>query len=75
MDLFPSPAQDRLMTKRMEKMKMQTELKQLQSYRVSLESFKANLENKDSELTNMLESTGKYGHSLQPCQSAVHQIQ
>uniref|UniRef100_A0A3Q4BDR6 Kinetochore protein NDC80 n=1 Tax=Mola mola TaxID=94237 RepID=A0A3Q4BDR6_MOLML len=48
---------DRLMTKRMEKMKMQTELKQLQSYRVSLESFKANLENKDSELTNTLEIT------------------
>lgn len=74
MDSFSSPAQDRLMTKRMEKMKMQTELKQLQSYRASLESFKANLENKDSELTNTLESTGKSGPSLQPCQSVLHHI-
>lgn len=54
-----SPAQDRLMTKRMERMKLQTDLKQLQSYRSSLDSFKANLENKVSELTNELENTGK----------------
>lgn len=54
-----SPAQDRLMTKRMERMKLQTDLKQLQSYRSSLDSFKANLENKVSELTNELENSGK----------------
>lgn len=47
------------MTKRMEKMKLQTDLKQLQSYRSSLDSFKANLENKVSELTNELENSGK----------------
>lgn len=48
------------MTKKMEKMKLQTDLKKLQSYRSSLESFKANLENKASELKDELETTGKY---------------
>lgn len=57
--LYLTPAQDRLMTKRMERMKLQTDLKQLQSYRSSLDSFKANLENKVSELTNDMENSGK----------------
>lgn len=61
MDPPVSPDQDRLMTKRMERMKLQTDLKQLQNYRSSLESFKANLESKASELNNELEHTGKYG--------------
>ncbi|XP_005916261.1 kinetochore protein NDC80 homolog [Haplochromis burtoni] len=46
---------DRLMTKRMEKMKLQADLKKLQSYRASLDSFKDNLEKKDSELNVELE--------------------
>ncbi|XP_026044425.1 kinetochore protein NDC80 homolog isoform X1 [Astatotilapia calliptera] len=46
---------DRLMTKRMEKMKLQADLKKLQSYRASLDSFKDNLEKKDSELNAELE--------------------
>lgn len=58
--LFPS-GQDRLMNKRMERMKRQADLKQLQSYSVSLESFKTNLQNKASELSDELEHTGKYG--------------
>lgn len=58
--LFPS-GQDRLMNKRMERMKRQADLKQLQSYSISLESFKTNLQNKASELNDELEHTGKYG--------------
>lgn len=54
------------MTKRMERMKLQTDLKQLQSYRSSLDSFKANLENKMSELTNELENSGKSGGEVVP---------
>lgn len=47
------------MTKRMEKMKLQADLKKLQSYRASLDSFKDNLEKKDSELNAELEISGK----------------
>lgn len=47
------------MTKRMDKMKLQTELKQLQTYRSNLDSFEANLEHKTSELNIELESSGK----------------
>lgn len=52
--------QDRLMTKRMERVKLQADLKKLQSYRSSLDTFMTNLENKDSELNDELENTGKY---------------
>ncbi|KAL7391452.1 hypothetical protein ABVT39_009460 [Epinephelus coioides] len=55
---------DRLMTKRMERVKLQADLKKLQSYRSSLESFKANLENKASELSDELETTGSHMESL-----------
>ncbi|CAG5923616.1 unnamed protein product [Menidia menidia] len=55
---------DRLMTKRMERVKLQADLKKLQSYRSSLESFKANLENKASELTDELETTASHLESL-----------
>ncbi|XP_068594766.1 kinetochore protein NDC80 homolog, partial [Brachionichthys hirsutus] len=55
---------DRLMTKRMERMKLQTDLKQLQNYRSSLESFKTNLENKDSELNNELENAASHLDAL-----------
>ncbi|KAM4745074.1 kinetochore protein NDC80 homolog isoform 2-T2 [Anableps anableps] len=55
---------DRLMTKRMEKVKLQADLKKLQSYRSNLESFTANLENKFSELTDELETTVSHLESL-----------
>lgn len=47
------------MSKRMEKMKMQTDLKKLQNYLSSLQTFEANLEIKHSELNDALESTGE----------------
>ncbi|XP_051277582.1 kinetochore protein NDC80 homolog [Dicentrarchus labrax] len=55
---------DRLTTKRMEKGKLQTDLKKLQSYRSSLDTFQANLENKASELTDELENTVSHLESL-----------
>ncbi|XP_060927669.1 kinetochore protein NDC80 homolog isoform X1 [Limanda limanda] len=55
---------DRLMTKRMEKMKLQADLKKLQSYRINQESFKANLENKASEQKDDLETTASHLESL-----------
>ncbi|XP_054467133.1 kinetochore protein NDC80 homolog isoform X1 [Anoplopoma fimbria] len=55
---------DRLMTKRMERVKLQADLKKLQSYRSNLESFKANLENRASELSDELETTGSHLESL-----------
>ncbi|KAM7017660.1 kinetochore protein NDC80 homolog [Tautogolabrus adspersus] len=55
---------DRLMTKRMERVKLQADLKKLQSYRSSLETFQANLENKDSELKDELETTVSHLESL-----------
>eukprot|EP00064_Thunnus_orientalis_P002005 superscaffoldBa00000139_g2010 len=51
---------DRLMTKRMEKVKLQSDLKKLQSYHSSLHVFKANLESKGSELNDELDNTGYY---------------
>ena len=48
------------MTKRMERVKLQADLKKLQSYRSSLESFEGNLEKKASELSDELETIGKY---------------
>ncbi|CAJ1068915.1 kinetochore protein NDC80 homolog [Xyrichtys novacula] len=55
---------DRLMTKRMEKVKLQADLKKLQSYRSSLETFKANLENKAAELKDELETNVSHLESL-----------
>lgn len=48
------------MTKRMDRVKLQADLKKLQSYRSNLEAFKGNLENRASELSYELEVTGKY---------------
>ncbi|XP_054630805.1 kinetochore protein NDC80 homolog [Dunckerocampus dactyliophorus] len=45
---------DRLTSKRMEKMKLQCDLKKLQDYRSNLESFENNLQAKASELTDEL---------------------
>lgn len=49
------------MSKRLEKTKLQKDLKQLQSYRSSLDSFKSNLESKSSELENELQNAGEDG--------------
>ncbi|XP_076027091.1 kinetochore protein NDC80 homolog [Genypterus blacodes] len=62
---------DRLMTKRMERMRLQSDLKRLQSYRGTLESFKANLENKVSEVNDELEATGSHLESLKHEQSEL----
>ncbi|XP_040050992.2 kinetochore protein NDC80 homolog [Gasterosteus aculeatus] len=55
---------DRLMTKRMDRVKLQADLKKLQSYRSNLEAFKGNLENRASELSYELEVTGSQLESL-----------
>uniref|UniRef100_A0A3B4AGW3 Kinetochore protein NDC80 n=1 Tax=Periophthalmus magnuspinnatus TaxID=409849 RepID=A0A3B4AGW3_9GOBI len=55
---------DRLMPKRMEKVKLQSDLKKLQSYRSSLDTFKSNLESKDTELTEELDNTVSHLDSL-----------
>ncbi|XP_028270282.1 kinetochore protein NDC80 homolog [Parambassis ranga] len=55
---------DRLMTKKMEMVKLQAELKKLQNYRSTLETFQTNLENKDSELNSELETTVSHVESL-----------
>ncbi|TKS78612.1 Kinetochore protein NDC80 -like protein [Collichthys lucidus] len=65
---------DRLMTKRMEKMKLQADLKKLQSYRSSLESFKANLENKASELSDELENIVSHMESLKHEQKELQHL-
>lgn len=65
---------DRLMTKRMEKVKLQTDLKKLQSYRSSLESFKANLESKSTELNEELEATGQHLESLKQEQDRLQHL-
>uniref|UniRef100_A0A8C6WJZ6 Kinetochore protein NDC80 n=1 Tax=Neogobius melanostomus TaxID=47308 RepID=A0A8C6WJZ6_9GOBI len=55
---------DRLMSKRMEKVKLQSDLKKLQDYKSNLESFKTNLESKVTELTEDLENTASHLESL-----------
>lgn len=47
------------MTKRVERVTLQADIKKLQSYRSSLESFKANQETRASELSDELETAGK----------------
>ncbi|MEQ2250642.1 hypothetical protein ILYODFUR_003037 [Ilyodon furcidens] len=55
---------DPLMAKRMEKVKLQTDLNKLQSYRSNMESFKGNLEKKAVELTEELETTVSHLETL-----------
>ncbi|RVE68135.1 hypothetical protein OJAV_G00088750 [Oryzias javanicus] len=55
---------DRLMTKRMERVKLQADLKKLQSYRSSLDTFMTNLQNKDLELNDELENTVSHLETL-----------
>uniref|UniRef100_A0AAQ5YRQ8 Kinetochore protein NDC80 n=1 Tax=Amphiprion ocellaris TaxID=80972 RepID=A0AAQ5YRQ8_AMPOC len=49
---------------KMEKMKLQADLKKLQSYRSSLETFEANLEKKASELDDELDTTVSHLETL-----------
>ncbi|XP_034026322.1 kinetochore protein NDC80 homolog [Thalassophryne amazonica] len=65
---------DRLMTKRMDKMKIQSDLKKLQSYRSKLESYKSNHESKFSEVTDELDSTGLHVESLKRERDEVQHI-
>ncbi|XP_059193190.1 kinetochore protein NDC80 homolog [Centropristis striata] len=65
---------DRLMSKRMERMKLQADLKKLQSYRSSLESFQANLDFKDSELSDELEATASHLESLKHEQNELQRL-
>ncbi|KAM9857933.1 kinetochore protein NDC80 homolog [Aulostomus maculatus] len=65
---------DRLMTKRMEKMKLQSDLNKLQTYLSSLVSFKANLENKDSELNDELDNSVSYLASLKNEQDELQRL-
>ncbi|XP_072289946.1 kinetochore protein NDC80 homolog [Eucyclogobius newberryi] len=63
---------DRLMPKRLEKVKLQTDLKKLQSYRSELDTFRANLEGKGAELSEELDNT--VGH-LDSLKHERHQLQ
>ncbi|XP_070820938.1 kinetochore protein NDC80 homolog [Chaetodon trifascialis] len=55
---------DRLMTRKMERVKLQANLNKLQSYRTTLESFEASLESKASELNDELENIASHLESL-----------
>ncbi|CAL8249336.1 unnamed protein product [Merluccius merluccius] len=63
---------DPLMRKRMQKMKCQTDLQKLQSFRVSLEALKSNMESKASEVTEELEATG---HQLETLKQERDRLQ
>ncbi|KAL0979827.1 hypothetical protein UPYG_G00190310 [Umbra pygmaea] len=65
---------DRLMLKKNEKLKLQTDLEKLQSYLSNLESFKANLENKASGLSEEIEASGLQLETLKQEQSRLQQI-
>ncbi|XP_034548550.1 kinetochore protein NDC80 homolog isoform X2 [Notolabrus celidotus] len=65
---------DRLMTKRMEKVKLQADLKKLQTYRGSLDTFKANLEHKASELKDELETNISHLESLKHEQNELQHL-
>uniref|UniRef100_A0A8C9Z888 Kinetochore protein NDC80 n=1 Tax=Sander lucioperca TaxID=283035 RepID=A0A8C9Z888_SANLU len=65
---------DRLMTKRKERITLQADLKNLQSYRSSMETFKAKLENRDSELSDELETTGSQLETLKHQQNELQNL-
>uniref|UniRef100_A0A3Q1GQD2 Kinetochore protein NDC80 n=1 Tax=Acanthochromis polyacanthus TaxID=80966 RepID=A0A3Q1GQD2_9TELE len=72
---LPSPpGQDRLMSKRMEKDKLQADLKKLQSYRSSLETFQASLEKKASELEDELDTTVSHLETLKHERNEVQHL-
>ncbi|XP_051797492.1 kinetochore protein NDC80 homolog [Acanthochromis polyacanthus] len=65
---------DRLMSKRMEKDKLQADLKKLQSYRSSLETFQASLEKKASELEDELDTTVSHLETLKHERNEVQHL-
>lgn len=52
------------MSKRLERSKLQKDLKQLHIYGSSLDSFKSNIETKCSELENELQNAGEDGNQF-----------
>ncbi|KAJ4942207.1 hypothetical protein JOQ06_012073 [Pogonophryne albipinna] len=65
---------DRLTTKRMLRVKVQTDLKNLLSYQSRLDSFKASLECKYSELSDEQETTESHLESLKHEQNELQQL-
>ncbi|XP_026178382.1 kinetochore protein NDC80 homolog [Mastacembelus armatus] len=65
---------DRLMTKRMDKMKLQAHLKKLQEYRNELISYKAVQENKASELDDELQANASLVESLKHEQDKLQHL-
>ncbi|KAG7492367.1 hypothetical protein MATL_G00013450 [Megalops atlanticus] len=65
---------DRLMAKRTEKLKLQTDQQKLQDYRNNLESFKTNLVNKASGISEELEATVLQVETLKQEQSRLQHI-
>ncbi|KAM9810614.1 kinetochore protein NDC80 homolog [Neosynchiropus ocellatus] len=55
---------DRLMSKRMDKVKLQSDLQKLQSFRSNLESFEASLQSKATEVKEELENNGSHLENL-----------
>ncbi|XP_033947050.1 kinetochore protein NDC80 homolog [Pseudochaenichthys georgianus] len=65
---------DRLTTKRLLRVKLQTDLKNLLSYQSRLDSFKASLECKYSELSDEQETTESHLESLKHEQNELQQL-
>ncbi|XP_030630892.1 kinetochore protein NDC80 homolog [Chanos chanos] len=65
---------DRLMTRKTEKFKLQTDLQNLQNYRSKLESFRTNLENKTAGLSEELEAVDLQVESLKQEQARLQNI-
>ncbi|KAM8865354.1 kinetochore protein NDC80 homolog [Synchiropus picturatus] len=55
---------DRLMSKRMDKVKVQSDLQKLQSFRSNLESFEANLQSNAAEVKEEIENTASHLQNL-----------
>ncbi|KAJ8414454.1 hypothetical protein AAFF_G00053240 [Aldrovandia affinis] len=65
---------DRLMAKRTEKLKLQTDQQKLKDYLCKLESFKTNLESKASGISEELEAAGLQTETLRQEQSRLQHI-
>ncbi|KAI9521870.1 hypothetical protein NQZ68_004025 [Dissostichus eleginoides] len=75
LDLLEKDSQtDRLTTKRMAKVKLQTDLKKLQIYLSRVDSFEAILEGKYAELIDELETTDSHLESLKHEQNELQQL-
>ncbi|XP_067087958.1 LOW QUALITY PROTEIN: kinetochore protein NDC80 homolog [Osmerus mordax] len=65
---------DRLMGKRTEKLKLQTDLQKLQSYHSNLETFKGSLEGKAAMLAEELQAAGLQTESLKQQQARLQLV-